>query len=102
VWIFRISILPSRSGALTVSRRSNRPGRGVEHLGAVRRREHDDAFGPGEAVHLGEDLVERLLALVVAAEPAAAAAGAADRVELVDEDDRRGRLLGLVEEVAHA
>ena len=76
--------------------------RGVEHLGAVRRREHDDALRAREAVHLGEDLVERLLALVVAAEAAAAAAGAADRVELVDEDDRRRRLLGLVEEVAHA
>jgi hypothetical protein len=58
---------------------------------------------PGEAVHLGEDLVERLLALVVAAHAAArAAAGAADGVELVDEDDRRGGLLGLVEQVAHA
>ena len=56
-----------------------------------------------EAVHLGEDLVERLLALVVAADhAAAAAAGAADRVQLVDEDDRRGGLLGLLEQVAHA
>ena len=45
----------------------------------------------GEAVHLGEDLVERLLALVVVPNRAAAAARAADRVELVDEDDRRAR-----------
>ena len=56
---------------------------------------------PGEPVHLGEDLVERLLALVVAADRRAAAARAADRVELVDEDDRRRRLLGLLEQVAH-
>ena len=77
--------------------------RRVEDLGAVGRREHDDALRAGEAVHLGEDLVERLLALVVAAEAAAAAAArAADGVELVDEDDRRRGLLGLLEEVAHA
>jgi hypothetical protein len=38
----------------------------------------------------------------VAAERARAAALAADRVELVDEDDRRGRFLGLVEQVAYA
>ena len=76
--------------------------RRVEDLGAVRRREHDDALRAGEAVHLREDLVERLLALVVAAEAAATAARAADRVELVDEDDRRRLLLGLLEEVAHA
>ena len=57
-----------------------------------------------EAVHLREDLVERLLALVVAAAERAGAGGAraADGVELVDEDDRRRRLLGLAEQVSHA
>ena len=57
-----------------------------------------------EAVHLGEDLVQRLLALVVAAAEAGDArrARAADRVELVDEDDRRRRRLRLREQVAHA
>ena len=43
-----------------------------------------------EAVHLDEQLVERLLALVVAAAEAGAAV-AADGVDLVDEDDRRAR-----------
>jgi hypothetical protein len=47
-----------------------------------------------EAVHLGEDLVERLLALVVAAGDARAALPA-DGVDLVDEDDARRRLLRL-------
>ena len=97
---------PVWSGGFTVTRRSNRPGpqqRRVEDLGAVRRRDHDHALGAGEAVHLGQDLVQRLLALVVAAaECVRAAAGAADRVELVDEDDRRRRRLGLGEQVAHA
>ena len=76
----------------------------VEHVGPVRRRDHDHAGRRVEAVHLGEDLVQRLLALVVAAAEAGDArrARAADRVELVDEDDRRRRLLRLLEQVAHA
>ena len=74
---------------------------GVEDLGSVGGGQHDDALVAGEAVHLGEDLVERLLALVVTAEVDRAAAGPTDRVELVDEDDRRRDLLGLLEQVAH-
>jgi hypothetical protein len=77
---------------------------GVEDLGAVGGPEHDHVRLGIEAVHLGQDLVERLLALVMAAAEAADAARArpSDRVELVDEDDRGRRLLGLLEEVAHA
>ena len=74
----------------------------VEHVGAVGGGQHDDALARVEAVHLGEDLVQRLLALVVAAELRAAAARAADGVEFVDEDDRRRRLARLLEQVAHA
>jgi hypothetical protein len=77
--------------------------RRVQDLGPVGRAEHDDRVAGLEAVHLGEDLVERLLALVVRAHHAGRAlARAADRVELVDEDDRRRGLLGLREQVAHA
>ena len=54
-----------------------------------------------EAVHLDEQLVQRLLALVVAAAEAGAAM-AADRVDFVDEDDAGRVLLGLLEHVAHA
>ena len=75
--------------------------RGVEHVGPVGGRHHHDALGGLEAVHLGEHLVERLLALVVPAAEAGAAL-AADGVDLVDEDDR-GRLLACgLEQVAHA
>ena len=76
----------------------------VEDLGAVRGAEHDHVRAGLEAVHLGEDLVQRLLALVVTpADPAhVARPRAADRVQLVDEDDRRRRLLGLLEQIAHA
>ena len=75
----------------------------VEDVRTVRRRDHDHAGRGVEAVHLGEDLVQRLLALVVAAAEArdARRARAADRVELVDEDDRRRGLLGLGEQIAH-
>ena len=101
----RIAARPSRSGGLTVTRRSKRPGRssaGIEDLRPVGGRQDDDALGAAEAVHLGEDLVERLLALVVAAQRGRSAARAPDGVELVDEDDRRGGGLGLGEQVAHA
>ena len=69
----------------------------VEHVGPVRRRDHDHAGRRVEPVHLREDLVQRLLALVVAAAEAGDTGGAraADRVELVDEDDRGCGLLRL-------
>ncbi len=75
--------------------------RRVEHVGAVGRRDQDDAAAHVEAVHLDQQLVEGLLALVVTAAHAGAAVPA-DGVDLVDEDDGRGVLLGLLEQVAHA
>ena len=75
--------------------------RGVEDVGPVGGRHHHDALGGLEAVHLGEHLVERLLALVVAAAEAGAAL-AADGVDLVDEDDRPAELAGRLEQVADA
>ena len=75
--------------------------RRIEHVGPVGGRDEDDAFVGLEAVHLDQQLVERLLALVVAAAEAGAAM-AADRVDLVDEDDAGRVLLGLLEHVAHA
>src|SRR5581483_11650096 len=52
-------------------------------------------------VHLDQQLVERLLALVVAAAEAGTAV-AADRVDLVHEDDAGRVLLPLLEQVADA
>ena len=74
---------------------------GVEDVGPVGGGDEDHAGAGVEAVHLDEHLVERLLPLVVPAAEAGAAV-AADGVDLVDEDDRRGRRLGLLEQVAHA
>ena len=73
----------------------------VEDLGAVRRAEHDDALLGVESVHLGQQLVQRLLALVVAAD-AGAVALLADGVDFVDEHDAGRLLRGLPEQVAHA
>ncbi len=73
--------------------------RRVEHVGPVGGRDQDDAAADVEAVHLDQQLVEGLLALVVAAAHAGAAVPA-DGVDLVDEDDRRRVLLGLLEQVA--
>ena len=71
----------------------------IEHVGPVRGGHDDDRLVLGEAVHLAEDLVERLLALVVSAADAGAAV-AAHGVDLVDEEDGRGVFLGRVEQVA--
>ena len=75
--------------------------RRVEHVGPVGGGDDDDVGVRVEAVHLDEDLVERLLALVVRAAEAGAAL-AADRVDLVHEHDAGAVALGLVEQVAHA
>src|SRR4051794_10881836 len=75
--------------------------RRVQDVRAVRGRDEDDVVLHLEAVHLDEQLVERLLALVVAAAKAGAAV-APDRVDLVHEDDAGAVLLGLLEQVTHA
>ena len=71
----------------------------IERFRAVGGRHDDHAAVGGEAVHLDQQGVERLLALVVAADDARAA-GLAQGVQLVDEDDAGGLGLGLLEHVA--
>ena len=104
VWTRRIAVAAVHVGpveddlAVEAARAQQRR---VEDVGPVGGGD-DDHVGVGvEAVHLDQDLVERLLALVVAAAEAGAAL-AADRVDLVDEDDAGRVALGLVEQVAHA
>src|SRR5579864_1841693 len=73
----------------------------IEHVGAVGGGDDDDPFIALEAVHLDQQLIERLLALVMAAAEARAAMPA-DGIDLVDEDDAGGMLLRLLEHVTHA
>ena len=75
--------------------------RGIEHVGPVGGRDQDHAFIGLKAVHLDQQLVERLLALVIAAAETGAAMPA-DRIDFVDEDDAGRVLLGLLEHVADA
>src|SRR4029078_9985823 len=75
--------------------------RRVEHVRPVGRGDEDDALVRLEAVHLDEQLVQGLLALVVAAAETGATM-TADRVDFVDEDDARRVLLALLEQVADA
>ncbi len=73
---------------------------GVEDVRTVRGGHDHDALGRIESVHLREHLVEGLLTFVVPAAEAGTAL-AADRVDLVDEDDRRSLLAGGLEEVTN-
>src|SRR5690606_21892987 len=75
--------------------------RGIEHVRAVGGGDDDDTLVALEAVHLDQQLVEGLLALIVpTAEPGTAMP--THRIDLVDEDDARGMLLGLLEHGADA
>eukprot|EP00967_Tisochrysis_lutea_P099892 scaffold148651_cov31-Tisochrysis_lutea.AAC.13 len=110
--------LPFRSGSSTGTRRSNRPGRSsagssmsarfvaaITCVGGARSNDpwrrlcgaHDDTGVPVETVHLGQDLIERLLALVASTSHPTACAGprACNRIDFVDEDDAGRILLGL-------
>ena len=75
--------------------------RRVEHVGTVGGGNEDDALVRFKSVHLNEELVERLLSLVVSAAKARTAM-TTHRVDLVDEDDARRVRLALLEQVADA
>jgi hypothetical protein len=74
--------------------------RGIQDVRTVGGGQDDHAAAAVEAVHLREELVEGLLALVVAAEGAGVAL-LADGVYLVYEHDAGGLFIGLLEQVAH-
>ena len=74
--------------------------RRVQNVGTVRSGDEHDGIVGIETIHLDEQLVEGLLAFVMAAAQAGATL-TADCVDLVDEDDRRRSFLGLLEQVAN-
>ena len=75
----------------------------IQHFGLVGGREHDHRLVlGGEAIHFGEQLIEGLLAFVVAAHHShRAGAALADGIEFVDENDAGGFLFGLFKQIAH-
>ena len=72
---------------------------GVQGVGAVGGCQHHHALGAVKAVHLGEQLIQGLLPLVVAGELAVPLL--ADGVDLVNEHNAGGLLVGLLEQVPH-
>ena len=75
--------------------------RRIEYVGPVRRRHQDDAFVRLEPVHFHQQLVQRLLALIVSATQTSATM-TSHRVDFINEDDARRILLALLEQIAHA
>jgi hypothetical protein len=77
----------------------------VEDVSTIGGGDDDDACVTLEAVHLCEDLVERLLALIVASATHTAASTAcslaADRIDLINENDAWCVLLRLAEKVTN-
>ena len=73
----------------------------IQNIGAVGGGNDNDALVGGKAIHLHQQLVQRLLALVVAAAKACAAL-AAHGVNLVNKHNARRRLFRLFEQIAHA
>ena len=61
--------------------------RSVEDVGTVRGGHHNDPLFRIKSIHFNENLVERLLSLIVAA-AYSGAAHASHRIDFVDEDDR--------------
>ena len=83
---------------MDLAREATGPERGgIERVEPVRCADDDDPVVPPEAVHLDEQLVERLLALLVAVVPAA---GLGHRVDLVDEDHGTAGGPGLGEQLS--
>ena len=72
--------------------------RGIEYVGTVRRGDNDDAVVAFETIHLDEQLVQGLFALVVTTAESGATV-TADCVDLVDENNTRRMLLRLFEHV---
>ena len=74
--------------------------RRIETVGAIGCGKDNDTLVVIEAIHLGQQLIERLLALVVAAK-AAAIALLTDGIDLIDKDDTRCLFLGLLKQVTN-
>ncbi len=74
---------------------------GIENLRPVGGRENHNGRGGVEAVEFDQQLIERLLFFIVPAAERRGAAGAAQRIELVDENDGRRFFPRLLEQVAH-
>ena len=71
----------------------------VKRIRLVGRCQNDNTFGTVKSIHFREQLIQRLLTLIVAAD--ASVTFLADRIDLVDKDDTRCFLACLFEQVTH-
>ena len=71
----------------------------IQAFRAVGRRQDHHALTAIETIHLGQELVQRLLTLVVRAH--ATLTALANSVDLVDENDARRLLIGLPEQITY-
>mmetsp|Transcript_5888 Transcript_5888/g.15179 ORF Transcript_5888/g.15179 Transcript_5888/m.15179 type:complete len:289 (+) Transcript_5888:769-1635(+) len=74
----------------------------IQNVGTICSRQHDNARGGAEAVHLHEELVQRVLALVVSAHRSASTSRTSNGINLIDEYYARLVASRLCEQVAHA
>src|SRR6185503_17053893 len=73
--------------------------RWIQNVWTVRGGDQDHAVVRFEAIHLHQQLIQRLLALIGSAAKTCAAV-ASNRVNLIDKDDARSILLALLEQIA--
>src|SRR5438132_2270311 len=77
--------------------------RRVQHLRCVGSSHNDDPLRSIEAVHLGQQLIERLFSFVIAENPSAPACTRfSDCIQFIDKDDARSLLLGLFKQISDA
>ena len=74
----------------------------VKDVGTVCGGEYYHTTVGAEAIHLGKQLVEGVLALVVGTHAGVFAAGTSHGIDFIDKDNTGGLFLGLTEEVAHS
>ncbi len=72
----------------------------IQHLRTVRRRQHDQSLGWLKSIHLREQLVQRLLTLIISSAKAGITA-LRHRVDLIDENNTRRVLFRFVKQVTH-
>ena len=73
----------------------------IQNIGTVGSCHDDDAFVIAETVHLHKELIESLLTLIMSAAEAGTSL-TANRIDLIDEDNGRSNLLGLLKQISHA
>ncbi len=71
---------------------------GIQNIRTVGGRDDDDAAVALETIHFGEQLIEGLLALIVAAADAGTPL-TADGIDLIDEDQAGAVFLGFLEQI---